>query len=644
MSQINLKKQTNATTFVPDIGYVSLFYSTDLGAWAYKDDAGTVFPFASIASQARSLYAVVRNQTGSTIPIFSVVYISGSSGTLPLVSLSQANSESTSSKTFGVTKTGILNNQDAEVIVTGLLENINTSSFTAGDSLWLSPSVAGGVTTTKPIAPDHSVFIGTVIRSHPTLGSVEVKIQNGYELEELHNVLIDTPTNKQVLAYETATQLWKNASLNNSDVGLGNVENLSITTAISNHASASDPHPGYQRHIEALDISVPDPSVGLLRSTGTVSALLGFADANTSVTPAIGAVDEALTFWAGGSRQATITDSGNFGLGVTNPTIKTHIRRGVSNATTSTDMMLLESNSNMILEFASPGNTQQSIFFTDDSNASGAIAYSHTFDTLTFSVANGIAARFNSSRNLGIGSTSPVTRLHVRGDNFPLTVDSQNSNSFKISMMDNGTVRSYIGANATDIMTVGDSAGTTRFIVQSGGNVGIGDGVAPFRTLDINKNSTAISAAAGFPAMRIVNSNPTAGNGVTTHNFCGIFVDSGNGTSVGTIRSGTNTGGTQPGNRISIGSVTSTEVFITVGNTEAARFNTSRDFLIGQGTFEASAISQINSTTKGFLPPRMTTTEKNAIVSPAAGLVVYDTTLNKLCVRTASAWETIQSI
>jgi hypothetical protein len=58
----------------------------------------------------------------------------------------------------------------------------------------------------------------------------------------------------------------------------------------------------------------------------------------------------------------------------------------------------------------------------------------------------------------------------------------------------------------------------------------------------------------------------------------------------------------------------------------------------------ASAILQADSTTKGFLPPRMTTAQKNAIASPAAGLVVYDTTLNKLCVRTASAWETITSL
>lgn len=62
----------------------------------------------------------------------------------------------------------------------------------------------------------------------------------------------------------------------------------------------------------------------------------------------------------------------------------------------------------------------------------------------------------------------------------------------------------------------------------------------------------------------------------------------------------------------------------------------------GTNTMSSSAQVQINSTSRGFLPPRMTTVQKNAIASPVAGLMVYDTTLNKLCVYT-TAWETITS-
>lgn len=58
----------------------------------------------------------------------------------------------------------------------------------------------------------------------------------------------------------------------------------------------------------------------------------------------------------------------------------------------------------------------------------------------------------------------------------------------------------------------------------------------------------------------------------------------------------------------------------------------------------ASAQMEVVSTTKGFAPPRMTTTQKNAIVTPAEGLIVYDLTLHKLCVYTGSAWEIITSI
>jgi hypothetical protein len=77
--------------------------------------------------------------------------------------------------------------------------------------------------------------------------------------------------------------------------------------------------------------------------------------------------------------------------------------------------------------------------------------------------------------------------------------------------------------------------------------------------------------------------------------------------------------------------------------TEAMRINSAGRVGIGTSSPDASAILDVQSTTKGVRMPNMTTTEKNAISSPAAGLMVYDTTLAKLCVYT-TAWETITSL
>jgi hypothetical protein len=74
----------------------------------------------------------------------------------------------------------------------------------------------------------------------------------------------------------------------------------------------------------------------------------------------------------------------------------------------------------------------------------------------------------------------------------------------------------------------------------------------------------------------------------------------------------------------------------TIASTGAATFSSSVQ--AGGGTTNASAILQADSTSKGFLPPRMTTTQKNAIATPAAGLVVYDTTTNKLCCYNGTTW------
>jgi hypothetical protein len=163
-------------------------------------------------ANAKNLEVYVRNQTGSTIPAGSIVYINGATGNRPTITLAQANNDANSAQTFGFVKTAIANNGTGYVIVRGELENINTSALTEGVQLYLSPTTAGTWTTTKPSAPQHLVYVGICVRAHPTQGVILVAVQNGYELPELHDIKITSPTNGQVLKYDSAQSLWVNGT------------------------------------------------------------------------------------------------------------------------------------------------------------------------------------------------------------------------------------------------------------------------------------------------------------------------------------------------------------------------------------------------------------------------------------------------
>lgn len=156
--------------------------------------------------------ALCYNGTNATLTRGTVVYISGAQGQRPSITKSNANSESTSSKTFGVVSENITNGAEGYVTTFGIIRGLDTSSFTEGSALWLS-TTDGLFTQTMPTQPNHSVFIGYCIRSHATSGEIFVKIQNGYELQELHNILITSVADNHILSYDSTTSLWKNQGL-----------------------------------------------------------------------------------------------------------------------------------------------------------------------------------------------------------------------------------------------------------------------------------------------------------------------------------------------------------------------------------------------------------------------------------------------
>lgn len=190
-------------------------YESDTGLVKIGDGAAAwgALPYSATSR----LVQTVKNDSGSAMVKGAVVYISGANGGDALVSLADADTEATSSKTVGVLTEAIANGGYGEVIAEGLIAGVNTSTATAGQSVWLSGTAGQFVFGAPPAKPAHSVYLGVVVRVHATEGEILVKVQNGYELNELHDVNAGSPSDNNVLAWDSASSMWTNQTV--SEIG-----------------------------------------------------------------------------------------------------------------------------------------------------------------------------------------------------------------------------------------------------------------------------------------------------------------------------------------------------------------------------------------------------------------------------------------
>lgn len=161
----------------------------------------------------QEMVARVYNDSGVALTDGQIVYISGSQGNRIAVKLAKADSEATSAGTLGMVTEPIAIGAEGFITMMGVVNKLNTSGLTAGALIYLSASTAGAYTTTRPTAPNHTVILGYVERVSTTVGSIYVKVDNGYELDELHNVVITTPSNGQTLIYDAVAGVWENSTL-----------------------------------------------------------------------------------------------------------------------------------------------------------------------------------------------------------------------------------------------------------------------------------------------------------------------------------------------------------------------------------------------------------------------------------------------
>jgi len=214
----------------PGSGSLALNDLSDVVVASPEEFQGLSYNGVSWVNSHIPLVSYVRNAESTTITTGTCVYLFGATGDHATVKRADNTSDTTSSKTIGVVGADITASNNGPIVTRGYVDGIDLSTgYTAGDILWLGTN--GQFTKTKPTSPAHLVFIGVVVRATNN-GIIYVATQNGYELDELHNVSAGSPSAGDFLKYNGS--LWVNDAIDlGTDTTGSYVASLVAGTGIS---------------------------------------------------------------------------------------------------------------------------------------------------------------------------------------------------------------------------------------------------------------------------------------------------------------------------------------------------------------------------------------------------------------------------
>lgn len=591
------------------------------------------------STDALRLKFIVVNKSGGTINKGEVVYVSGAQGNRVAVKKALASVDSLSANTLGVMDETVANNNEGYCVAEGLISGINTSAFTEGAALYLSPTTAGGITQTKTTAPDHLVLIGYCVKSNAGSGEISVHIQNGYELDELHDVYLPAPSNGQVLTYNTTNKRWEAATVADQSATneLQTIDTFSLSGQTLSASLSSDAQPAKTVTLPVTNVTA-GTGISVSSTTGNYTVTNSAPDQTVSIANGGGigvtgsypsftltATDQSITneiqrldtfSLSGQTLRASLLNDGVAASSVTLPIV---------DVVAGTNVTVSKANGIATVSATGGGGGGS------PAGSAGEVQFNST-PAGSFAASSNLAWDNTNSR-LNIGApTSTIARLNIKSA-------GNNSSSHSLRITDSGNTElvrfsdnGYCGFNITTPSARIHARGTAsdafkaestaadlynQFISTSGtGEFGIWNDAFYFQALSTLANGVRFfgSNDAGSRMQLSQAGNLSVG---LFSDAARIIVQGASNTSTTYSLIVTNSGGS-----------TTTPAICAQNNQKVG---------IGTNSVDAGATLEVDGTTGGILFPRLTTTQRDALTG-VNGLMIYNTTDNKFQGYANGAW------